>query len=694
MKKNILSSINLKQRIYLSFSLLVLLFVINAAVSIITLYQNNRLSKNIATVIEPSLKEFEDLKDVIMESKMYITNWVFLDSGEEDKKLLLVLHNEKYPSLKANLVNLLAKWENTPVADSLNQILGGFEKLLLTQKQVMQLLQKPGDYNDPGSKLTAKKMVKEQVLPQTAIINTALNKLLARQQFYKAEKNRLLKQSSSRLTILISVLALLITGLGIFLSFYMSKIIISPVNKIKHILNDLGKGITRKVDQKITDDEIGSMVVSLNSLSERLQATAKFAGEIGKRNFDTHFEALSDEDTLGKALLAMRDNIRLSDNNLNEAQHLAHVGNWERIISTNEMNVSDEMLNIFGIYERPFNFSYDVMLKFIHAEDLEMVKDRNVRNLYTVPAPYECRIITANGLTKIIYVETKVVLDETGIPVKSFGIIQDITKRKMDEELLRRSENSLERKNQELLTKNKELEQFAYVASHDLQEPLKTTSSFVNLLHRRYKGKLDEQADQYLNYISKASERMQTLIKDLLDYSLIGSKEKVEHIDCNKILEDVTASLQNCIKNTHAVIRYSPLPVINGYNEEIKDLFLHLMSNALKFKKPDVTPLIRIGAMNLDEHWQFFVQDNGIGIDEQYMERIFVIFQRLHNRSEYEGSSIGLSHCRKIVELHNGKIWLESSIGKGTTFYFTISKNLGAQAAQTGSEQQASKKMI
>lgn len=460
------------------------------------------------------------------------------------------------------------------------------------------------------------------------------------------------------------------------------------------ILNDLGKGITRKVDQKITDDEIGSMVVSLNNLSERLQATAKFAGEIGKRNFDTHFEALSDEDTLGRALLAMRDNIRLSDNNLNEAQHLAHVGNWERIISTNEMNVSDEMLNIFGIYERPFHFSYDVMLNFIHAEDLDLVKDRNVRNLYTVPAPYECRIVTANGQTKIIYVETKVVLDETGIPVKSFGIIQDITKRKMDEELLRRSENSLERKNQELLIKNKELEQFAYVASHDLQEPLKTTSSFVNLLHRRYKGKLDEQADQYLHYISKASERMQTLIKDLLDYSLIGSKENVEHIDCNKILEDVTASLQNCIKNTHAVIRYSPLPVINGYNEEIKDLFLHLMSNALKFKKPDVTPLIRIGAMSLDEHWQFFVQDNGIGIDEQYMERIFVIFQRLHNRSEYEGSGIGLSHCRKIVELHNGKIWLESSVGKGTTFYFTISKNLGTQAVQTGSEQQASKKLI
>ena len=279
------------------------------------------------------------------------------------------------------------------------------------------------------------------------------------------------------------------------------------------------------------------------------------------------------------------------------------------------------------------------------------------------------------------------ILDGIGAPKQYVSIWTDVTAYK-------KLEQKMEMQVKELARSNDELEQFAYVVTHDLQEPLKTTSSFVNLLHRRYRGKLDGQADQYLNYLSKASERMQTLIKDLLDYSLIGSKETVADIDCNKVIEEVTARLQNCIKDTHAVIRYSPLPVINGYNDEIKDLFLHLMSNALKFKKPDVTPLIRIGAMSLEEHWQFFVQDNGIGIDEQYMERIFVIFQRLHNRSEYEGSGIGLSHCRKIVELHNGKIWLESSVGKGTTFYFTISKNLGTQAAQTGSEQQASKKMI
>jgi len=677
------NSLNLKQRIYLSFSVMVLLFVVNAAISIITLAKNNKLSTDINSIIEPSLKEIEDFKDVLIESKMYATNWVFLRSGEEDKSALTYLHTDRFPELKANLQKLVIKWENKPMADSLNLVLNNFEKLLATENQIMNLLQYPADYDNPVTKASAEKIVREQVLPITTDLTNNLNKIVVQQQFYKAEKNRLLKKTSDNLTGLISILALLIVGLGIFLSFYLSHIIISPINKIRSIINDLGKGITRKIEDKISSDEMGSMVTSVNNLSDRLQETAKFAAEIGARNFNTRFEALSEEDTLGQALLAMRDRIRLSDSNLNEAQHLAHVGNWERVIATNEMQVSDEMLNIFGIQNRPCSFNYDLMLKFIHADDLAFVKDRNIRNQFTVPAPYECRIVTPDGTVKNIYVETKVVLDETGIPVKTFGIVQDITKRKKDEELLRLSENSLEKKNQELIAKNKELEQFAYVASHDLQEPLKTTSSFVDLLLRRYKGSLDTQADQYLHYISKASERMQKLIKDLLDYSLIGSKKQIQKVDCNKIIEEVTESLHCCIKDSKAVIRYSPLPTIDGYHSEIRDLFQHLMSNALKFRKKDVTPLIRIGALDGDDNWQFFIQDNGIGIDEQFKERIFVIFQRLHNRNEYEGSGIGLSHCRKIVELHNGKIWLESTVAEGTTFYFTISKNPGAAISNT-----------
>ena len=229
--------------------------------------------------------------------------------------------------------------------------------------------------------------------------------------------------------------------------------------------------------------------------------------------------------------------------------------------------------------------------------------------------------------------------------------------------------------NVELERKNKELEQFAYVASHDLQEPLRTTSGFVELLRQQYKGKLDAKADKYLTFITQSSDRMRVLIKDLLDYSRIGKKMEWEQIDCNTILRDVIADLDAVIKETGAEIKTDLLPVINGHSTEIKQLFQNLVINAVKFRKVNTSPQIKISTRKNKDCWEFACQDNGIGIDEQHQERIFIIFQRLHTRSKYEGSGIGLAHCKKIVELHKGNIWVESVPGTGSTFYFTIHKN-------------------
>ena len=226
--------------------------------------------------------------------------------------------------------------------------------------------------------------------------------------------------------------------------------------------------------------------------------------------------------------------------------------------------------------------------------------------------------------------------------------------------------------NDDLQAKNKELEQFAYVASHDLQEPLRTTASFVELLQRQYKGRLDDKADKYLAYISDASFRMKTLIMDLLDFSRIGTKGELEKIDCNHTIKNVLADLAIAIQESKAVIIFEPLPVIDGYATEIKLLFQNLVINAIKFRKEDTNPLITISAREDGDYWEFKVSDNGIGIDPQYNDRIFKIFQRLHSRSQFEGAGIGLAHCKKIVELHHGRIWIDSVLGKGSTFYFTI----------------------
>jgi PAS domain S-box-containing protein len=257
--------------------------------------------------------------------------------------------------------------------------------------------------------------------------------------------------------------------------------------------------------------------------------------------------------------------------------------------------------------------------------------------------------------------------------------IRDISEKKLMEKTIREANMTLEKKVQqrtaELERKNKELEQFAYVASHDLQEPLQTTSGFVQLLRKQYHSRLDPTADQYIDYVVQASGRMKTLIKDLLDYSRIGRGNESRQVDCNVLVQEVLADLHNVIVENDVHIKTDQLPMLyNAYPSELKSLFQNLVSNSIKFRKPGLTPVLHIEAQQTNGFWQFSVKDNGIGIEDQYLEKIFVIFQRLHNRSTYDGSGIGLAHCKKIAELHGGKIWVHSEPGIGSTFYFTIAE--------------------
>lgn len=241
-------------------------------------------------------------------------------------------------------------------------------------------------------------------------------------------------------------------------------------------------------------------------------------------------------------------------------------------------------------------------------------------------------------------------------------------------EVEKRRVGQLEKAYQSLERKNKELEQFAYIASHDLQEPLHTVRSVVDLMNHEYKGKLDANADQYLTFISEASMRMGNLIKGLLDYSRIGTGKKLSVVDCSLLVDNIQKDLQKRISETETTLEVGSLPVIKGYETELRLLFQNLVSNAIKFKKKTEPTHVKIFAVPGQAQWQFYVQDTGIGISEKYHERIFDIFKRLHTRNEYAGTGIGLAHCRKLVELHNGRIWVESKEGEGSTFCFTIPK--------------------
>jgi chemotaxis family two-component system sensor kinase Cph1 len=224
---------------------------------------------------------------------------------------------------------------------------------------------------------------------------------------------------------------------------------------------------------------------------------------------------------------------------------------------------------------------------------------------------------------------------------------------------------------------NAELERFAYIASHDLKEPLRTVSSFSMLLKKRYGEQLDERADKYIRFIVDGTTRMQMLIDDILTFSRLERKgNRFEEVDIDQILKDVKSQLETTIKKTRAKINYQDLPTLIGDRGQLTQLFQNLISNSLKYRKPDIPPEISIRSEEQKDHWKFCISDNGIGIEKEFFGRIFVIFQRLHSASEYEGTGIGLAICQRVVETHHGEIWVESKLNEGSSFYFTISKAL------------------
>ncbi len=318
---------------------------------------------------------------------------------------------------------------------------------------------------------------------------------------------------------------------------------------------------------------------------------------------------------------------------------------------------------------------------------------------------YSLEIRHRNGkITPVLYNAT-VYRDAQGKVTGVFAAARDITERKRAEDALLKAYNELDdrvkertielqeanaslekeiaerkatadelrKKSKELERSNLELQQFAYIASHDLQEPLRAISGFTELLEKRYKGQIDERADKYIKFIVDGTRQMNQVIHDLLAYSRVQTKaHEFEFIDVNQSLKQALLNLQTSIRDENAVIRTDTLPSVYADGIQITQLFQNLIGNALKFQKPGNQPEISISVHKSGDMWKFSVTDNGIGIDPQYSERIFKIFQRLHAKGEYEGTGIGLAICKRIVERHGGEIMVRSKPGAGSTFSFTL----------------------
>ena len=359
--------------------------------------------------------------------------------------------------------------------------------------------------------------------------------------------------------------------------------------------------------------------------------------------------------------------LKKSERSLAEAQHIAHIGSWEWNLKTGDISWSNELYSIYGVDPNTFTPTLSSFADYMHPDDEEYV-NQHVNQLLSENKShnFDFRIVLDDGSIRVLNTLAEVAeFDKNGKPSKIMGINQDITERKEIE--LKLNENI-----KKLAQSNKELEQFAYITSHDLREPLRMITSFLQLLERRYKDQLDEDANEFIGFAVDGAKRLDAMTYDLLQYSRITSeKREVIPVNFEHVLEEALLNLKVPIEESNAIITHDPLPTING-DEQLKiRLFQNLIGNAIKYRSQE-TPKIHITAKKEKNQYLFSIKDNGIGMSPKHLEQIFTIFKRLHTHEEYEGTGIGLAIAQKIVHQQGGQIWVESEPGKGSTFYFTI----------------------
>jgi len=327
------------------------------------------------------------------------------------------------------------------------------------------------------------------------------------------------------------------------------------------------------------------------------------------------------------------------------------------------------------IQKKPSNIKLE---DFIHPEDLQRVLKKRMEFLKNPKIDLwsdEFRYKSTQGGYLYIYTRGVIIRNEKGWAIRVIGSIEDISKLKENEMRLQELNHSLEAQTKALAVSNEELEQFAYVASHDLQEPLRMVTSFLAQLEKKYGKLIDEKGKIYIEYAVDGAKRMRQIILDLLDYSRVGKIDDArEEIDLNELLKGIQILFRKQIEDKKAIIKISVLPTVNSFRAPLQQVFQNLVGNALKFTKPNVPAIVRIEVEDHNDTWQFIVSDNGIGIEKEDFDKVFIIFKQINSKEEYPGSGIGLAVTKKIIEKQGGKIWVESEYGLGSKFYFTIPK--------------------
>jgi PAS domain S-box-containing protein len=349
-------------------------------------------------------------------------------------------------------------------------------------------------------------------------------------------------------------------------------------------------------------------------------------------------------------------------------------GYWDWNIPANTEYLSPTFKAMFGYEDHEMENSPESWQKIIYEDDLPGVFDvfnKHISSKGEIPYANECRYYHKDGSIVWVYCKGKVIeWAEDGSPIRMIGSHVDITE-------LKAKEAEAQELNERLITQNETLEQFVYVASHDLQEPMRTITGFSELLQKKYADSLGEEGVEYLNILKQSSNRMTKLISALLDYSRINKKATLQKLNLKVLIEQTAEELSALQVDKKATININvPEFMYFCYPNQLHSLVLNLLSNAIKYAKKDVAPVVDISFDQNDQFIHLSFKDNGIGIEEKYFQRIFEMFQRLHTREEYNGTGIGLSHVKKIAEIHQGHICVKSIYGVGSEFIVTLKKDL------------------
>jgi PAS domain S-box-containing protein len=422
--------------------------------------------------------------------------------------------------------------------------------------------------------------------------------------------------------------------------------------------------ITVRSGKPLTAQVLG--IVRADKSITWLEANTGFLRRPGESEFYGIVSTISDITGRRNAEQALRD----SEERFRTTFQLAASGICE-VVDGKFVRVNKSLCEILGYSEDQLLGMSVKEVSYPEDRDVTDAERQRIHSGEIDSARFEKRYVRADG--SVVWCEIAIALVRSidGHPLYEVAVFDDVTERKQSDAALREAHEELKRS-------NAELEQFAYVASHDLQEPLRMVSSYTQLLMRRYGERLDGDAREFTAYIIDGAARMKQLIEDLLAYSRVGTKGKdFKAAPLETALRRAIVNLRAAIEESGAAVTYDSLPVVTGDDTQLAQLFQNLMGNALKFRSASV-PRIHVSCVDHPTEHEIIVADNGIGIEPQYFERIFMVFQRLHNKGEYPGTGIGLAICKKVVERHHGRIWVASQLDEGSAFHFTLPKEGGA----------------